>query len=586
MPSGSTSDVPAGSSGDRPASAPLSSALGAPSRSRRRVFAVLAFLLPFALTLVVEAWLRLAGVGASFPLFVPVPEAPEYLRDNHRAVGRFVTDASSVPELWLRPVYFERRKSADTLRVFVQGGSTAEGYPYGYGASPAGMLQQRLQRTFPDRRVEVVTTAMSAVNSYTLLDFSSDILDHEPDAVVIYAGHNEFVGLLGVGSGYSAGRLRPVVLSFLWARKTRVFQMAQRAIASVQPLRQDGRQGERRTLMATIAAEKSIPYGSSLYRRGLAQYRANLQALLRRYRRAGVPVFVGTVVSNERDQPPFVSGHGEGVDLDSWQRHFDAGVAAAESGDASSALEHLDAALAVDDLHAETHYRRGQAIDELGRFVEARRAYLAAKDRDELRFRAPEEINEILRRVAAEEGAHVVEVRKAFVRAARDGIVGHDLMVEHLHPNLHGYFVMADAYYDALHEQQALAPWKRAIPRRVARREIPVTEVDRLYGVHRAERLMSDWPFTEGREAYRPPRPIRRVEEIAQGYYRGWFGWPEAMRRLLEHYRRVGKFREAAKVAVLLAEAFPNEAKKQHEAAELLERVGRPEAAIYRRRAD
>ena len=37
-------------------------------------------------------------------------------------------------------------KRPGTFRVFVQGGSTAEGYPYGYGASPAGMLQQRLQR--------------------------------------------------------------------------------------------------------------------------------------------------------------------------------------------------------------------------------------------------------------------------------------------------------------------------------------------------------------------------------------------------------------------------------------------------------
>src|SRR4029079_5276451 len=90
----------------------------------------------------------------------------------------------------------------------VQGESTTEGYPYGFGASVAGMLQQRPQRTFPERKIEVIPTAMSAVNTYTLLDFSGEILEQHPDAVVIYVGHNEYVGLLGVASGFSGGRYR------------------------------------------------------------------------------------------------------------------------------------------------------------------------------------------------------------------------------------------------------------------------------------------------------------------------------------------------------------------------------------------
>lgn len=553
-----------------------------PTRGRLRVFALLTFLLPFALLLLLEAGLSLAGFGQSYPLFVPVPDAPDYLRDNHQVVRRFMVDESKTPKLWLRPVYFERRKGPDTFRIFVQGGSSAEGYPYGYVASPAGMLQQRLQRTFPEKRIEVVTTAMSAVNSYTLLDFSGDILEHEPDAVVIYAGHNEYVGVLGVGSGYSVGRLRGVVLSFLWLRDTKLFQLGQRAMAALRP---EETTRKKRTLMATIVAEKSIPYGSPLYRRGLEQYRANLRALLARYRKAGVPVFIGTVVSNERDQPPFVSGHDPDADQGAWRRRFDAGVEALETGDPATALEELDAAVALDDLNAEGHYRRAQALDELGRYGEARQAYLAAKDRDELRFRAPEEINRILREVAEREGAHVVPVREAFARAARDGIVGHDLMLEHLHPNLDGYFVMADAFYDALHESAVIGPWTNPIPRQVARSEIPVTEVDRLYGEYRVGHLTSDWPFSERPRPFRIARAENRIEELAEGYYKGRYAWPKAMRKLLEHYRRAGDVAEAAKVAVLLAEGFPNRAEDQKVAAELLAQAGRPEADVYRRRA-
>src|SRR5258705_2351581 len=110
------------------------------------------------------------------------------------------------------------------------------------------MLQQRLQRTFPGRRIEVVTTAMSAVSSYVLLDFSREILEREPDAVVIYAGHNEYAGILGVGSDLSFGRRRPVVLSFLALEDLRILQLARRALAFFRP---PGPGHASRTLMAS-----------------------------------------------------------------------------------------------------------------------------------------------------------------------------------------------------------------------------------------------------------------------------------------------------------------------------------------------
>jgi len=136
-----------------------------PSKGRRRVLAVLTVLLPFLLLAVVEAGLRLSGYGKTYPLFVPVDGAPDFLRVNRDVVRRFMIDERETPNLWIRPVYFRPHKTPATFRIFVQGESTTEGYPYGFGASVAGMLQQRLQRTFPERKIEVITTAMSAVNT-------------------------------------------------------------------------------------------------------------------------------------------------------------------------------------------------------------------------------------------------------------------------------------------------------------------------------------------------------------------------------------------------------------------------------------
>jgi len=556
------------------------------SRRRRRIYAAVTMLFPLVVLLLVEAGLRLAGYGHSFSLFVPVDDEDPggYLVANSQVVRRFVADPARAPKVGIRPVAFRADKEPGTFRIVVQGGSTAAGYPYGYGASPAGMLQQRLQRTFPERRIEVITTALSAVNSYTLLDFSEEILEQEPDAVVIYAGHNEYLGILGVGSSFSAGRRRPLVLAFLALKDVRLLQLGRRALAGVTAGAGPDPDAEgRRTLMERVVAEDRIPYGSSLYRRALAQFRANLRALLRRYREAGVPVFIGTLVANERDRPPFISGHRRGVDLEAWQRHFDAGVAALEADDPEAALAAFAAAAALDDLHADLHFGRGRALEALGRYGEARAAYLAAKDRDELRFRAPEEANAVVRDVAAAEGAHVVEVEEAFVRTADNGIVGGELMLEHLHPNLSGYFVMADAFYDTLHEHGAIGPWRQPVSEEQALRELPVTEVDRLYGEYRIRHLTAGWPFSRESGRWQPPPARDRIERIAQGYYLGSYPWPDAMRELLDYYRRQSATAEAAKVAALIADAYPYRADDQRTAAELLLAAGRSDHVVYRR---
>lgn len=555
------------------------------SRRRRWAFAVVAMLLPVLGVLLVEGGLRLVGVGHSDPLFVAFPEAEGYAAANPTAIRRFLAGHDDPPNLRIKPVPFRSGKPPETFRIVVQGGSTAAGYPYGYGASLAAMLRQRLQRTFPERRIEVIPTAVAAINTYALLDFSGEILEREPDAVVLYAGHNEYLGILGAGSTFSAGRRRALVLAFLAFDDWRLLQLGRRFVAD---LSSDGSSPEphgRRTLMARVVAEDRIAYGSELYRRGLEQYRANLQALLHRYDDAGVPVYVGTLASNVRDQPPFVAGFGDGADTHTWRRSRMNGEHALWRGDAEAALEAFDAAVAADDLHAEGHFWRGRALEALERYDEAREAYRAAKDRDMLRFRAPEAMNGILRQVASEEGARVVEVRDAFVRGSPHGLVGRDLMLEHLHPNVEGYFLLADAFYEALRADGAIGEWTDAVAAERARREIPLNAVERQRGEYRVARLTAGWPFDSLEQGFRLPPAETRVERIAQGLYRGSVTWSDAMQRLLDHHRSEGETVEAARVAALLADLEPHEPDRQRVAADLLRAAGRPDHQVYRRRA-
>lgn len=508
-----------------------------PVPRRRHAFLAITLLVPLLLALLVEGALRLAGLGTLEPLFVPVPSASGFLQPNPAAIRRFFPDPRRAPEVSIDTTWFAASRAPGTLRIFVQGESSAAGFPYGRWASPAAMLQQRLQRAYPGRRVEVINTGMAAVTSYVLLDFADEIIAMQPDAVVVYAGHNEYLGIGGVGSSLASAKSPALARAIAQLRRLHLYRALERGIGSLgagpDPLA--AREG---TLMSRVAAQRSIPLDSPTYRRGVEQFRGNLERLLAKYRDAGIPVFIGTLASNERDQPPFASS-----------------ANLAES--------------------AAVYFERARALEAEGKAAAARLAYLAAKDRDELRFRAPEQFNAVIREVADRQAATVVDVQGRLASASRNGIIGAGLMLEHVHPNVDGYFLLASAYWPAL------VRWLGApavdIDDATARREMPVTAVDRLNGEYRVAVLKNDWPFVPSRRHTTIPTPADRIEEIAQRWFAGQIGWVAAMNDALAWYQQQGNDTEAARVAVNLADAIVNSADAQFTAGRLLLKAGQPD---------
>jgi tetratricopeptide (TPR) repeat protein len=516
------------------------------SPGRRRLFLIITLLVPLLLAGAAEVVLRLTGVGALEPLFVPVEAAAGFLQPNPAAVQRFFPDPRRAPDVSIDTTWFPAAKAPGTLRIFVQGESSAAGFPYGRWASPAALLQQRLQRAYPDRNVEVINTGMAAVTSYVLLDFADEIIAQQPDAVVIYTGHNEYLGIGGVGSSLASAKSPALARGAARLRRLHLYHGLERALGSfgsgADPLAQ--RTG---TLMSRVARERSIPLGSRLYDQGLVQFRGNLERLLKKYREAGIPVFIGTLASNERDRPPFASS-------------------------------------ANPALSAQARFDIARALEAAGDFAGARVEYLAAKDRDELRFRAPEAFNDVIRETAAALGATLVDVQGALVAVSHHRIIGGDLMLEHVHPNVEGYFRLASAYFPAI--VRGMGRPAVTVDDSTARRELPVTEVDRLGGEYRVATLMNDWPFVAERQPTKLPAPANPFEEIAQSWVAGRLNWAEAMTRALAAHQQLGSDTEAARVAVNLADAFVTDAAAQASAGRFLLKANEPERALhYLRRA-
>src|ERR1700733_13461216 len=145
-----------------------------PSKSRVRLFRVIAFTLPFLLLLVGELSLRLFHYGYDTALFIEAPGNKDYLEFNPNASKKYFTDQLNATTGNREP--FRKVKEPGTLRIFVLGESTTIGYPYFHNGSFHRWLQYRLEREFPDKKLEVVNLSLTAVNSYTVLGFAREVV--------------------------------------------------------------------------------------------------------------------------------------------------------------------------------------------------------------------------------------------------------------------------------------------------------------------------------------------------------------------------------------------------------------------------
>ncbi|MDQ7066284.1 MAG: GDSL-type esterase/lipase family protein [candidate division KSB1 bacterium] len=436
------------------------------SRKKLLLFRIAMVLLPVLFFLLLEAILRLSNYGGNLSLFIEAPgEYSDYYMCNPNVGRRYFFMQSTIPDPPLE--LFLKQKPTNGYRIFVLGGSTAAGYPYGNNIMFTRVLQKRLADAFPERYIEVINTAIPAINSYTLLDFMDEILEQQPDMLLIYAGHNEFYGALGVGSNESMGKFRGFVKFYLKLERYKTFLFLRDILAKVtkqtsewlfggSPAKPSG------TLMERMVAEQTIPYGSPLYQLGRRQFAGNLEDILRQAKKAGVPVVLSELVSNIRDMKPFVS-------------------------------------VAADSLPpAGDVFRQARVAEQAGEYDTARQLYYRAKDLDALRFRATEDFNAVIHELARRYNVPVVPLRRFFEQKSPHGLMGDNLFLEHLHPNVDGYFLMADAFFETLRQHRMISrEWKpdRLRPAAYYRETWGLTELDTIYANLRIRILKGNWPF-------------------------------------------------------------------------------------------
>ena len=422
-----------------------------PRGRRRGVFVLLAVLLGISPFVVLEISLRALGIGKPTTLVDPYfgfgPLRP--LFELNREGTNYETSRSR--SLYFGEQQFPASKGENTFRIFCLGGSTVRGRPYTTDTAFSQWMQVELNARDPSYNYEVINCGGLSYASYRVSLVLDEILTYEPDLVVIATGQNEFLEdrTYSDVKESSAGILA-------WLGSLRMVTLV-RSLFSNADVEQARRNSEK-TLPGEVAVLLDDDSGYGSYHRdrewqaGVKEhFQHSLRSMITRCQEKTVPLVMVALGSNLRDCPPFKSEYADETstsEQQEWERLFQ--QATAMEGDPESALILYQLAATTDDQHALLHYRMARCHDQLGEYAEAEAAYRKAKQQDICPLRILDEMQVFVGQLASETGIPLAEAGKRLSAESPQGIAGHDVYMDHVHPTIRSHQLIARTIIEEL----------------------------------------------------------------------------------------------------------------------------------------
>ncbi|KAA3659351.1 MAG: hypothetical protein DWQ10_09015 [Calditrichaeota bacterium] len=542
------------------------------TKAKNTVFTIIMLLVPVLFFVLLEIGLRIFGGYQQEPLVVKTHKNGKEVYQINQNIARRYFDPNKVNVPAAAPETFNAHKTASTFRIFCLGGSTTAGFPFDCQVSFPQQLRYLLQNSYPRYRFEVINLGISAVNSYTVLDLLPDVLELQPDLILVYMGHNEFYGAYGSASSFALPGSDQFIRFYLKLQKLHTIQFLQ-SIVSLFSISESTPKKKNLSLMAAVVQDQQIAWRSENYQKTMQVFSNNLEIILNSCCRAKEPVIMSNLVSNIRDLKPFSAnikraGANTGDGLAIAYSLFNA-------KNYTASAEAYRQLLGTDASDAGLWFNLGKSYIGLGDSVQALQALTEAKDRDQVRFRAAEDANLIIKTLASETNASFIDMQTRFAAHAQHGLIGDDLICNHLHPNPNGYYLMAKAFYEQIQSLNMLNGLDSTFF--VQDKPYFVTDLDWDIGLLKIFEMVNSWPFEEKNvtfddyKAYGEPK----AAEIARNYLFEENIWSRAHYKMADAFIKQKAF-EKARLEYLAVSVFvPEDSYPYNRVAKTYEYEGR-----------
>ncbi len=456
--------------------------------------------IPLCILGVLELGLRLAGYGYDTHFFRQIQiNGHGFYVPNEKFSYRFFPPAIARTAT---PFRFAERKATNSYRIFLLGESAANGDPdptYGMGR----YLQVLLRERYPGTEFEVITVALTAIDSSTILPIARECALHQGDLWLIYMGNNEMVGPFGAETSY--GLHAPglgMIRTILAIKTTRIGQCLDAIVSHLR----SGSPAPKKWGGMEMFSNNRLGYDDPARLRAYANFKGNLEDILQAAHKVGVPVILSTMAVNLKDCAPFASIHAPDLDTNqeyAWNQFYAEGVDQEVAGSNQEALALYEQAARIDSRFADLQFRMGRCDLAMANDDQARRDFELARDYDALDFRADTRINSAIKEAAdrhAGQGVHLLDAANVLAQSSPQRIPGLELFFEHVHFNFAGNYLLALNFAEQV---------KKLLPASITAKDagswvsadlcdsrLALTVWDRLGVWQRVLRLVTSPPFT------------------------------------------------------------------------------------------
>ncbi len=405
----------------------------------------LAFAVPTALGILVTLELALWAIGVR-PAYLRrdpyagfTPQVPHFQVEQDGTGEQVVTLVASKRDA-LNAQKFPRHKPAGTYRIVCVGGSATYGRPFYDLTSFPGWLRALLPKADPSRKWEVINAGAISYASYRIKGLMAEMTGYEPDLFVVYTGENEFLERRTYAGVFDTPSLIRNAAGL--ASRLRIATVTQRGLelaGILSPIASEkatGIQDEVHRIPVDSVGPEAYTRDEAFQHQVLTHFETSLNAMVDIAAAAKTRLVFVTPVSNLRDFAPFKSENQSGLSpgqLRAWKGAYDKGRALLKNGQLEDSVQTFNAALAIDDRHADLLYRKGLALLALGKDGEAREFLVRARDEDICPLRALSVTLDIMRRVAGQRGIPLLDWEPIAASRSEHRIPGGEILADHVH---------------------------------------------------------------------------------------------------------------------------------------------------------
>jgi hypothetical protein len=347
------------------------------------------------------------------------------------------------------------------LSIVVVGESSALGEPYHPWLSVGQLVGWQLERVFPGRRIDVDIRAEGGLvleqAVLRLLD-----LKRRPDAMIVFAGHNEFQTRFGwsrnVAYYADEGPKSPLVLlEFAHAMSSTcalILDSLDRYYGQTPPPPEITRE----LVDHPICSVREHAFLREDFRMRLDAVTAYCTGI------GCLPILI-VPGSNDGSFEPDRSVLAPATSA-SARAAFAAEFFAARAGESTDPQASASAYRRLLSGHpgfAESHYRLARLLARIGSWEEAREHFVLARDLDGFPLRCPSDFREVYHSVARARSALLIDGPEVLSRVSAHGVLDDELFHDAHHPGLLGVVALANEVLAQLKQRDALG-WPESVP--------------------------------------------------------------------------------------------------------------------------